>query len=102
MFQATQLAEWEIPVGPAPVDVVTRAGQLHRWETLSFLHWPYPPEVVQPLLPLASALAEAGHDVAVATGRDLCPRAEEAGFVAFEAGLSIPFAFERLAAKERV
>src|SRR5438270_2884130 len=52
---------------------------------------------LQPLLPLASALAEAGHDVAVATGRDLCPRAEEAGFVAFEAGLSIPFAFERLA-----
>src|SRR5438132_1117196 len=52
---------------------------------------------LQPLLPLATALADAGHDVAVATGRELCPRAEEAGFMAFSAGLSLPVAFERLA-----
>ena len=30
---------------------VTRPVQLHRWQTLTFLHWAYPPEVVQRLLP---------------------------------------------------
>src|SRR5438105_4897796 len=52
---------------------------------------------LQPLLPLATALADAGHDVAFAAGRELCARAKTAGFVAFEAGLSIASAFQRLA-----
>lgn len=52
---------------------------------------------LQPLLPLASALSETGHDVAIATGPDLRPRAEAAGFCAFDAGLGIGAAFERLA-----
>ncbi len=52
---------------------------------------------LQPLLPLATALADAGHEVVIATGRELCPRAEAAGFVAFEAGLSIAIAFQQLA-----
>lgn len=29
---------------------------LHHWRHLSFLHWPYPPEVVQPLLPSGLAV----------------------------------------------
>ncbi len=52
---------------------------------------------LQPLVPLAQALADARHEVAIATGPDLRPRAEAAGFPAFDAGLSIGSAFERLA-----
>jgi hypothetical protein len=52
---------------------------------------------LQPLLPLAKALADAGHEVAVATGSDLCPRAVAAGFPAFDAGISPGAAFELLA-----
>jgi uncharacterized protein YqjF (DUF2071 family) len=35
----------ELPAPPA------RTRQVHRWTSLSFLHWAYPPEVVAPLLP---------------------------------------------------
>src|ERR1700736_5073280 len=52
---------------------------------------------LQPLLPLAKALAEAGHEVAIATGSELCPRAEAAGFPAFDAGISPGTIFELLA-----
>jgi UDP:flavonoid glycosyltransferase YjiC (YdhE family) len=52
---------------------------------------------LQPLLPLASALADTGHEVAIATGSDLRPRAEAAGFPAFDAGISPGAAFEQLA-----
>ena len=52
---------------------------------------------LQPLLPLAKALVEARHEVAIATGPELRPRAEAAGFTAFDAGISIDAAFERLA-----
>ncbi len=53
---------------------------------------------LQPLLPLAKALAEARHEVAIAIGPELRPRAEAAGFMAFDAGISISEGFERLAA----
>ena len=52
---------------------------------------------LQPLLPLAKALSDAHHEVAIATGSELRPRAEAAGFTAFDAGLAISTAFERLA-----
>jgi hypothetical protein len=39
------------PVGPDPVERVRRPWQHHRWTTLTFLHWPYDPEVVQARLP---------------------------------------------------
>jgi UDP:flavonoid glycosyltransferase YjiC (YdhE family) len=52
---------------------------------------------LQPLLPLAKALADAGHELAIATGSDLRPRAEAAGFPAFDAGISPGTAFELLA-----
>jgi UDP:flavonoid glycosyltransferase YjiC (YdhE family) len=52
---------------------------------------------LQPLIPLAKALVEARHEVAIATGSDLRLRAEAAGFRAFEAGMSIEAAFGRLA-----
>jgi len=52
---------------------------------------------LQPLLPLAKALADAGHEVAIATGSDLRPRAEAAGFSVFDAGISPGAAFELLA-----
>jgi UDP:flavonoid glycosyltransferase YjiC (YdhE family) len=52
---------------------------------------------IHPLLPLARALSDARHDVAVATGRELRPRAEAAGFETFDAGLAPGAAFERLA-----
>ncbi len=52
---------------------------------------------LQPLLPLAKALAEARHEVAIATGPEMRPRAEAAGFTAFDAGIAIDAAFERLA-----
>ena len=52
---------------------------------------------LQPLLPLAKALSDEGHEVAIATGAELRARASAAGFRAFEAGISIGAAFERLA-----
>ena len=52
---------------------------------------------LQPLLPLAKALADAGHEVAIATGSDLRSRAEAAGFPAFDAGITPGVAFELLA-----
>jgi MGT family glycosyltransferase len=52
---------------------------------------------LQPLLPLAKALSDARHDVAIAIGPELRPRAEAAGFPAFDAGLAVGAAFERLA-----
>jgi UDP:flavonoid glycosyltransferase YjiC (YdhE family) len=52
---------------------------------------------LQPLLPLAKSLSDAHHEVAIATGPELRPRAEAAGFTAFDAGLAISTAFERLA-----
>ena len=54
---------------------------------------------LHPLLPLATALVNASHDVAIATGPDLRRRAQAAGFVAFEAGLAISEAFRRLASR---
>ncbi|HEX6109497.1 MAG TPA: glycosyltransferase [Ktedonobacteraceae bacterium] len=52
---------------------------------------------LQPLLPLAKALSDARHDVAIAIGPELRPRAEAAGFMAFDAGLAVGAAFEQLA-----
>jgi len=52
---------------------------------------------LQPLLPLANALVDARHDVAIAIGPELRARAEAAGFTAFDAGLAVGAAFERLA-----
>ena len=52
---------------------------------------------LQPLIPFAKALVEARHEVAIAIGPDLRPRAEAAGFTAFDTGISINAAFERLA-----
>ena len=52
---------------------------------------------LQPIIPLAKALVEARHEVAIAIGPDLRPRAEASGFTAFDAGMSIDAAFERLA-----
>jgi UDP:flavonoid glycosyltransferase YjiC (YdhE family) len=51
---------------------------------------------LHPLLPLAVALREAGHDVAFATGAELRPRAEAFGFPSFRAGLTIREAFALL------
>ncbi len=42
-----------------------------------------------PTVPLARAVAAAGHDVAFATAADFCPRIRRAGFVAFPAGMSL-------------
>ncbi|HKV59023.1 MAG TPA: glycosyltransferase [Ktedonobacteraceae bacterium] len=52
---------------------------------------------LQPLLPLAQALADAGHEVAIATGSDMRRRAGAAGFTTFGAGLAVDAAFGRLA-----
>src|SRR5437588_1544668 len=52
---------------------------------------------LQPLLPLVKALVDAGHEVAIATGSDLRPRTEAAGFSAFDAGIAPGAAFELLA-----
>src|ERR1700730_12220701 len=52
---------------------------------------------IHPLLPLARALSDARHDVVMATGRELHPRVEAAGFETFDAGLAPGAAFERLA-----
>jgi UDP:flavonoid glycosyltransferase YjiC (YdhE family) len=40
-----------------------------------------------PMLPLARALLDAGHDVAFATADGFCPRVQQAGFAAFPAGM---------------
>ena len=37
--------------GPLPEQRVTNPALLMRWERLTFLHWSYPPDVVQALLP---------------------------------------------------
>ncbi len=42
-----------------------------------------------PMVPQARALVEAGHEVAFASAADLCPAIEEAGFLAFPAGMSL-------------
>jgi MGT family glycosyltransferase len=52
---------------------------------------------LQPLIALAKALVEVGHEVAFATGPELRPRSEAAGFTSFDAGISMDAAFERLA-----
>ena len=44
---------------------------------------------LQPMLPLAGALRDAGHEVAVATAPQLCARAEDAGLVALAAGRDV-------------
>lgn len=54
---------------------------------------------LQPMLPLARALVDAGYEVAIATGPELRPRAAAAGFPAFDAGINVGAAFERLAAR---
>ena len=41
---------------------------------------------LHPLVPLARALGEAGHEVAFATSRSYCPTVEGAGFRCFAAG----------------
>ena len=46
---------------------------------------------LHPVVPLASALIEAGHEVAFATERSFCPVVERCGFRTFPAGLD-PFA----------
>ncbi len=43
-----------------------------------------------PIAPLASALADSGHEVVIATASDFCPQIEQAGFDTFPAGLSLP------------
>lgn len=50
-----------------------------------------------PMVPLARALATAGHEVAFATAADFCPRIERAGFAALPAGLSLPEQLEEAA-----
>ena len=52
---------------------------------------------LQPLLPLAQALVNAGHEVAIATGPDMRRRAQAAGFTTFQAGIGADVAFGRLA-----
>ena len=53
---------------------------------------------LQPLVPLAQALANAGHEVAFVTGPELHPRAAATGLTAFAAGIDPGTGFERLAA----
>lgn len=43
-----------------------------------------------PMVALARALADAGHDVAFATAADFGPKIERAGFATFPAGVSMP------------
>ena len=42
-----------------------------------------------PMVPLARAVADAGHDIAFATAADFCARVEKDGFTAFPAGMSL-------------
>jgi uncharacterized protein YqjF (DUF2071 family) len=44
------------PITPEPLEPVARPVMIHRWEALAMLHWPYAPEVVQPVLPPALAV----------------------------------------------
>jgi uncharacterized protein YqjF (DUF2071 family) len=39
------------PITPETIEPVGRPVMIHRWETLTMLHWPYRPEEVQRLLP---------------------------------------------------
>jgi uncharacterized protein len=48
---STTTRDLDVPVGPHPPEPVVRAWQHHRWTSLSFVHWPYAPEVVQSMLP---------------------------------------------------
>ena len=43
--------EQSVPMDAPPPPRVARPVMLHRWTHQTFLHWPYPPEVVQRLLP---------------------------------------------------
>ena len=54
----------------------------------------------RPMLPLARALAEAGHDVAFASGEPVTGEAEVEGFTAFRVGLA-PDSMEQLARRAR-
>ena len=54
---------------------------------------------LQPLLPLAKALVDAGHEVAIASGPDMRLRAEAAGFTTFSAGIAADVAFGQLAVR---
>ena len=54
---------------------------------------------LQPLLPLAKALVDAGHEVAIASGPDMRMRAEAAGFTTFSAGIAADVAFGQLAVR---
>ena len=51
---------------------------------------------LHPLLPLANALVDAGHDVAIATATDTRARAETAGFATFSAGIGMSETWQRL------
>jgi len=50
-----------------------------------------------PMVPLARALAAAGHEVAFATAGDISPQIEKMGFAAFPAGMSLPQQLEEAA-----
>ncbi|MGH9125107.1 MAG: glycosyltransferase, partial [Acidimicrobiales bacterium] len=54
-----------------------------------------------PMLPLARALAAAGHEVAFATAAEFCPSVVKRGFVVFPAGISLPQQLEEAAARYR-
>ena len=54
---------------------------------------------LHPMLPLARAALRAGHDVAIATGPDLAPRAASYGFDAWPVGLSSGETVERYLAR---
>lgn len=48
-----------------------------------------------PIAPMATALADAGHEVVIATAGEFCPRVEQAGFDTFPAGLSLETQLQR-------
>ena len=50
-----------------------------------------------PMVPLARAVVEAGHDIAFATAADFCTRVEKNGFTSFPAGLSLAEQLEQAA-----
>ncbi len=51
-----------------------------------------------PILALATAIAERGHEVVFATAKEFCPRIEEMGFATFPAGISLDTQLERAGA----
>jgi UDP:flavonoid glycosyltransferase YjiC (YdhE family) len=51
---------------------------------------------LHPLLPIARALSDAGHDVAIATSGEIRARATAAGFTTFAAGISLDEAYARV------